>query len=484
MGSHEGSSLGADDLGLGGRFSLDPGFGKIDERLQELQTKPVDFKYYLRSLHKIQRNDILPYKFGMNQMHGNEEGRGEIDALLNGILGRFKTPVKYAFGYGSKIFSQGSNVDISNSQIDIICAVDDPVAWHGKNMRENGSDYSFLKHLGANCIDYVGNAGAGVYFNPFVNVRVKGTPLELKYGITSVDNLIDDLSNWTTMYLSGRLHKPVAIIENNPQLMFLNQYNLANAVKLAVLLLGKTEIKESELYLTIAGLSYMGDPRLKVKGENPDKVKNIVDNQFKLFKNLYAPISNCYFPTLIQKLGSAGTDNDQGYKVNMSAEEVAKILLELPRNFRRLMFREYINRNGLETRLDGDQIVYSLMGKIEKRADVPDISYNDLKSTSYSDSRNILRDIPTTEWEYLPADVKLAYSPIAKEMGVKYTSGKQGEDEIREVLIHTVEKTVGSSALVQSVKGILTAGLVRSWKYASAKRAKYKQSQAKKNTNI
>lgn len=38
-----------------------------------------------------------------------------------------------------------------------------------------------------------------------------GNLQNIKYGVVSVDTLCNDLLNWETMYLSGRLHKPVSI---------------------------------------------------------------------------------------------------------------------------------------------------------------------------------------------------------------------------------------------------------------------------------
>ena len=31
----------------------------------------------------------------------------------------------------------------------------------------------------------------------------------MKYGVVTVDALVDDLTNWCAMYAAGRLHKPV-----------------------------------------------------------------------------------------------------------------------------------------------------------------------------------------------------------------------------------------------------------------------------------
>lgn len=457
----------------------------LDKKLQELQSKPVDFHYYLRSLYKIHKGDKLPYKFGKNQLHLDIRENSTMDNILKQIIKRFDSPIDYAFGYGSKVFSQGSNVDISNSQIDMIYAVSNPIEWHQKNIIKNSSDYSFLKYFGSTTINYISELGAGIYFNPFVDLNINKTPLELKYGITSTENLIDDLTNWSTMYLSGRLHKPVAIIKNSAQLLFLNQYNLANAVKLSLLLLNKTQIKESELYLTIAGLSYMGDPRLKVKGENPDKVKNIVENQFLLFKSLYKPFLENYFPDLIQSNDSNEIlNNDSIYNINLSEEQVANIIIELPRKFRSRILNNF--KAKFSNELSKDKIAQDILfnPSIKILTSIPEnkeflkskISYNDLLSFNSSTSINSLFDIPKSDWEYLPTIFKVENSPFIKKIAHNL---KENPKLLYSILSKTVEDTVGSSALIQSVKGILTAGLVRSYKYAMAKRRKYLQAQSK-----
>ena len=53
--------------------------------------------------------------------------------------------------------------------IDFIFAVDDPVAWHRKNLQKNPEHYSALRILGPKGITWVQDRiGAGVYYNTLV----------------------------------------------------------------------------------------------------------------------------------------------------------------------------------------------------------------------------------------------------------------------------------------------------------------------------
>ena len=92
----------------------------------------------------------------------------------------------------------------------------------------------------------------------------------MKYGIINRQKFLDDMLNWKYLYVAGRLHKPVQVLKTHTLINHAIMRNRQNAVRTALLLL-PAKFTEIELYRTIAGLSYLGDPRMSV-GENPNKV--------------------------------------------------------------------------------------------------------------------------------------------------------------------------------------------------------------------
>jgi translocator assembly and maintenance protein 41 len=108
----------------------------------------------------------------------------------------------------------------------------------------------------------------------------------IKYGVTTVDNLCSDLLNWRTLYLAGRMHKPLRIIKDDARVRLTQQVNLTSAVRAALLTLPPT-FSERELFERIASISYSGDPRMHLPAENRGKVANIVRKQGGQFRELY-----------------------------------------------------------------------------------------------------------------------------------------------------------------------------------------------------
>ncbi|XP_074169081.1 phosphatidate cytidylyltransferase, mitochondrial isoform X3 [Rhinolophus sinicus] len=132
--------------------------------------------------------------------------------------------------------------------------VDDPVAWHSKNLKKNWNHYSFLKVLGSKFITTVqNNYGAGVYYNPLILCDGR----LIKYGVISTRVLIEDLLNWSNLYIAGRLQKPVKIVAMNENVALRSALdkNLKSAVTAAFLMLPES-FSEEDLFIEIAGLSY------------------------------------------------------------------------------------------------------------------------------------------------------------------------------------------------------------------------------------
>ncbi|XP_069907197.1 phosphatidate cytidylyltransferase, mitochondrial isoform X4 [Oryctolagus cuniculus] len=171
------------------------------------------------------------------------------------ILSHFPDELSLAFAYGSGVFRQaGPNSDQKNAMLDFVFTVDDPVAWHSKNLKKNRSHYSFLKVLGPRIISSIqNNCGAGVYYNPLITCDGR----LIKYGVISTSVLVEDLLNWNNLYVAGRLQKPVKIVAMSENVILRSALdkNLRSAATAAFLMLPES-FSEEDLFVEIAGLSY------------------------------------------------------------------------------------------------------------------------------------------------------------------------------------------------------------------------------------
>jgi translocator assembly and maintenance protein 41 len=197
----------------------------------------------------------------------------------------FNAPIRYAFAYGSGVFEQDGYQTEKGAppMLDFMFAVTHPAHFHSINMAQHPSHYAmYARTFGSSFVTRVEEFGPGVWFNAFV--KAKGRTI--KYGVTSVDNLCSDLLNWNTLYLAGRMHKPLRIIKDDARVRLTQQVNLTSAVRAALLTL-PAEFSETQLFETITGISYGGDPRMVLPGENRGKVGNIVRKQGPQFRELY-----------------------------------------------------------------------------------------------------------------------------------------------------------------------------------------------------
>lgn len=242
------------------------------------------------------------------------------------ILSLFPTGITHAIGYGSGVFAQtlpSTSNDISKNRpdetiksgnddlpmIDLILAVDDPLAFHTQNLSLHSHHYATLaRSLGPNFISWAQccSLGAKLYFNPLVSVNLQsGTAHErtrmIKYGIVTTDDLLQDLEQWEFLYVAGRMQKPTLLIEGNDQIIEAQHFhNLKYALSASLLLLSH-EVQNNKnnentvslpintVFEQIARLSYSGDPRMAVGGEDPRKVEKLVHSpgQANRFFDLY-----------------------------------------------------------------------------------------------------------------------------------------------------------------------------------------------------
>ncbi|KAG1474429.1 hypothetical protein G6F56_000362 [Rhizopus delemar] len=218
--------------------------------------------------------------FGTNQYININE---ELKQQLKQVVSTFHAPVRYAVAYGSGVFRQSGYDDKNKPMVDFIFGVSHPGHWHALNMHQNPHHYSSMRFLGSGAVSLLQEkVGAGIYFNPYV----QGNGMNIKYGVVSIDTLCKDLIDWETLYVAGRMHKPVKILRDDSRVRLANQVNLTEAVRVALLTLPEY-FTEQELFLKIAGISYKGDFRMVV-GENPKKVENIVSSQMDHFHRLYS----------------------------------------------------------------------------------------------------------------------------------------------------------------------------------------------------
>ena len=199
---------------------------------------------------------------------------------LAGLLARQRFPrYRAAFGYGSAVIPQRSTA--APALVDAVLCVDDARAWHAANVLRNPAHYSWLKTLGPAAIATAQATYPGVYYN---------VTSELKYGVVATADLHRDLDAWTSLYVAGRLQKPVVWVASDAALSAAVTRNLRAALGAALLSFRPGHFfDERELFAAIANLSYGGDVRFALRAEDPRKVRNIVEGGLGRFRTLYGP---------------------------------------------------------------------------------------------------------------------------------------------------------------------------------------------------
>ena len=381
----------------------------------------------------------------------------EFKEALRQILWQFRAPIRYAFAYGSGVFPQTSTNASSPSSlhpnpspvistvqkgtgkmIDFIFGVSHTQHWHSLNLQQHRNHYSAVGSLGSSVVSRIQDKwGAGVYFNPYVTVN--GTLI--KYGVVNLDTLCRDLSEWNTLYLAGRLQKPVKILRDDPRVRLSNQINLISAVRTALLLLPQT-FTEQDLYNTIAGISYLGDPRMSLGAENLNKVANIVKHQLPNFRRLYAPLIENLPNVSFQdpRCSSPSWVDDPNTNAilaqDMDPVKRGNMVRRLPKNFREKLYFQY-----------------------QSKYQIPQLEFNKMMEQSNDED---------------PSRVK-------RKQGGPFEQRVAGEEKnaLNKDVNAVLAKIIRWPSYSQSIKGLITSGMGKSWRYSMEKLAKYREGKNK-----
>jgi len=412
----------------------------------------------------------LPHRFfGHNQhIRINEDFKES----LRQVLWQFKAPIRYAFAYGSGVFGQkssgGNTADALSPHpnppkavqewqkggakvIDFVFGVSHTQHWHSLNLAQHPDHYSGLKWL-PNSSAIVSHMqddwGAGLYYNPYITVN----GIMIKYGVVNLDTLARDLSEWDTLYLAGRLQKPVKILRDDPRIRLANQVNLISALRTALLMLPEY-FTERQLYERIAGLSYLGDPRMSslLASESPNKVSNIVGAQLPGFRQLYVPLID-NMPNISfndsrtpdyhswekeDAIRHTGTNHkldnvlggEEGLKLSQDMDPIKRgnMVRRLPKAFRRKLYYQY-----------------------KQKFQIPGSAFSDILQESQDDDPTGFRRREGGDFERRIAQ----------------------DDNLPHEMARGVRSTVSWPASMQTIKGVFTSGVGRSWKYVQEKRSK------------
>ncbi len=183
-----------------------------------------------------------------------------------------------------------------------------------------------------------------------------------------------------------------------------------------------------ELYHAIAGISYMGDPRMSF-AENPNKVANIVSNQISNFRQLYAPLIET-LPNLAIKIGGPGRliPRDTILVQDMDPVRRGNMVRRLPKEFRKKLYFQY-----------------------QRKFEIPRPEF--LKMVGPTDEQEQVSGKKGGEFE----------QRLARDL-----TGLRKEVET------VIKKTVKWPSTSQTFKGVLSSGVIKSWKYLSEKVKKWR----------
>lgn len=221
---------------------------------------------------------------------------GRMNEEKKDLIIEFENEHPYALatiGYGSGVIEQlGSNPN-DKKQIDIIDVVDDLKEWIDQNMTEHPEEFtkSTLKYFKKSTLEQLEKGAPIVYFS---SIEYKGNLI--KRGVISKQQFLSSCYERTSSYVPFRLEKAIEVIRcEDEEIYDAILYDHRVTLIVALLMLPKEKHNLKDLMERICSLSYIGDFRMKIHCEDPNKIKNIVDKQYDYFVEDYNEVNYGYF---------------------------------------------------------------------------------------------------------------------------------------------------------------------------------------------
>eukprot|EP01083_Nonionella_stella_P214493 772849_1 len=264
----------------------------------------------------------------------------------------------------ANIVSPYYSYKLHEPMFDFIFIVNDSKQWHSQNLSTSNYYHyaTALRLFGSSFISYFQSFGPGVFYNTFVSIS--NCNIMIKYGVITTSQLVEDLIYWKSLYIAGRLHKPVLFLNNQisndlqpscdtnqlavfydtirddtqhttftaQQLSDAMALNLDYAVRVSLVMLSDLEDRATftlkEFFITIASLSYCGDIRHKYGAEDVHKYEKIVNGSYARFVEMYDMVLRRYIECV-----------DGEYYALKQGVDVEYLCRRLPCNLRNEMVR-------------------------------------------------------------------------------------------------------------------------------------------------
>jgi translocator assembly and maintenance protein 41 len=176
--------------------------------------------------------------------------------------------------------------------------------------------------------------------------------------------------------------------------------------------------------------------------ENPSKVANIVGNNLPNFRRLYAP--------LVDNLPNVQFNDSKCSNPNWASDESA--------NVRLTQDMDPVKRGNMVRRLP-KSFRSKLYFQYQKKYQIPQLEFNKmLEAASDEDATRINR---------------------REGGGFERRIAREPPEDLRGEVRGVIKNTIGWPSTIQSLKGFVTAGVGRSWRYMGEKYANYQSGKLK-----